>query len=160
MAGIGLQGAGASPAGWGTPSLADAVGGALLRDETTGKSLGSRKIDPLTRDYELDEHGRVLGEHTTRHLVQMALTTAKGSAAMRSLGLNTANMSRITGDFERRVLDAVTSAVAHLVSAGLIQVLGISQYRAGAKGGLREGQVFARFRWRDLTSSEEHEELI
>lgn len=160
MAGFGIQPAGLSPAGWGTPDLADVPGGALLRDTATGKSLGSRKIDSRSRDYELDENGRILGEADVRHLVRMALTTLKDSSAMHSFGLDTTGMSRITGDFERRLLGAVTEAVRHLVTGGLIAVLGISQYRAGASGGLREGQVYARFRWRDLTTSQEHEELI
>lgn len=160
MAGFGLQPAGSTPAGLGTPSTADVPGGALLRDTATGKSLGSRKIDPVSRDYELDANGRIVGEHDVRHLVQMALTTLKGSSAMRVLGLNRTGLARITGDFERRVLGAVADAVSHLVSAGLIELIGVSQYRASTAGGLREGQVYARITWRDLTSSQEHEELI
>ncbi len=160
MSGFGVQPAGTSPAGWGTPDLADIPGGAVLRDPATGKSLGSRKIDSRSRDYELDENGRILGEADVRHLVRMALTTVRDSSVLRSFGLNTTGMSRITGDFERRLLGAVTDAVRHLVTGGQIEVLGISQYRAGVNGGLREGQVYARFRWRDLTTSQEHEELI
>jgi hypothetical protein len=160
MAGFGNQPAGSSPAGWGTPAIADVSGGTILRDTATGKRLGSRKINPTTRDYALDENGRILGEADVRHLVQMAITTLKDSSAVRSLGLSTTGMSRITGDFERRLLGAVTDAVKHLVTGGLITVLGISQYRASVSGGLREGRVYARFRWRDLTTSQEHEELI
>ncbi len=160
MAGFGHQPAGSSPAGWGTPALADAPCGDILRDPATGRRTGSRRINPLTRDYEMDGCGRILGDHEVRHLVQMAVHTLKGSSAMRTLGLQTTGMSRITGDFERRLLGAVTNAVEHLVSAGLIEVIGVTEYRAGARNGLREGQVYARFRWRDRTTRQEHEELI
>jgi hypothetical protein len=160
MAGFGVQPAGTSPAGWGTPDLADVPCGAVLRDPATGASTGSRKVDPLTRDYAMDGCGRILGEDDTRHLVQMALRTLKASSAMRSLGLDTTGLQRITGDFERRLTGAVSNAVAHIVVAGRIEVLGISEYRAGARGGLQEGRVYARFRWRDLTTKQEHEDLV
>lgn len=160
MAGFGHQPAGSTSAGWGTPALADLPGGDILRDPATGARMGSRRINPLTRDYEIDAHGRLLGEMQVRHLVQMAVRTLKGSSAMRTLGLNTSAMSRITGDFERRLAGALTNAVQHLTDAKLIEVLGVSEYRAGARGGLKEGRVYARFRWRDLTTKQEHEELF
>jgi hypothetical protein len=160
MSGFGRQPAGTSSAGWGTPGLADVPCGDILRDPATGARMGSRRIDPRTRDYALDGCGRILGDGDVRHLVQMALHTVQGSSAMRALGLNTTGMSRITGDFQRRLLGAVTTAVQHLTDAKLIEVLGISDFRSGAQSGLREGQVYARFRWRDLTTSQEHEELV
>lgn len=160
MSGFGHQPAGSSSAGWGTPGLADAPCGDILRDPSTGRRMGSRRINPKTRDYEMDACGRIVGDHEIRHLVQMAVHTLQGSSAMRALGLSTTGMSRITGDFERRLLNAVSNAVAHLVDAKLIEVVGISEYRASTSGGLREGQVYARFRWRDLTTKQEHEEFV
>ena len=159
MSGFGVQPAGTTPAGFGTPDLADVPGGALLRDTATGKSLGSRKIDSRSRNYEMDENGRILGETDVRHLVRMAITTVKGSSAVLPFGLDSSG-SRITGDFQRRLLGDITAAVKHLITGGFMEVLGVSQYRAGARDGLREGQVYARFRWRDLTTSQEHEEFI
>jgi hypothetical protein len=160
MAGFGVQPAGTSSAGWGTPGLADPPCGDILRDPATGERRGSRRIDPRTRDYAMDACGRILGEREVPHLVRMAVQTLKGSSAMRTLGLSTTGMSRITGDFQRRLLGAVTNAVEHLVTAKLIEVIGVFDYRASAEAGLREGQVYARFRWRDLTTRQEHEELL
>lgn len=152
---------GTSPAGWGTPDLATVPSGAILVDSTTTRSLGSRKINPLTRDLTLDAStGRVVGDGDTRHMVQMALHTLKSSSAMRSLGFDSTDMARLSGDFERKLRDRVEAAVAHLVTAGLIEVIGVSQFKSAARDGLREGQVFARFSWRDLTTSQVFQEYL
>lgn len=161
MAGMGKQPCGLSPTGWGTPNLANVPAGGIMADPKTGEALGSRAIDPLTRDYIIGTNsGRIVGQSDTRHLVQMALHTVLNSSAMRGLGLDGASMRRITPDLRRRLNLAIEASVKHIVDAGLIKSLGVTEYRAGRADGFREGRVFARYRWRDLRTQQEYEENV
>jgi hypothetical protein len=154
MSGFGSQPFGSSPYGIGTPAVAPELGGSILRDEANGLSTGSRKIDPRTRDYVLDANGRILGMSDTKQLVLLAVSTDKGSSAMRELGQVLRSIDRITTNFSRRVDSTLRAAVQHLVNRRLIEVVG-SEVQV-----LRSGVAFARFRWRDLTTGREEETFI
>lgn len=161
MPGAGLQGGGTTSAGLGTSASATAQGGAFLRDTKTGISHGARMIDPNTRDYVLDDNGRILGLDYVKHAVQMSIHTDRGSSAVQSMGQRLRTLDRITPNFERRVLAILTEALQPLITLGYIEVLGFDQFTAGsAANGLMPGAVFGRLRWRDLTTGEEEKELI
>src|SRR5687768_14948454 len=145
MAGFGSQPYGSSPYGIGTPAVATNLGGATLTDEA-GVQRGSRRIDPYTKDYVLDETGRIAGMSNVHQLVQLAVSTTKGTAAMRALGHDLRRIDRISANFVRRVDTTLRAAVQRLVSQGLIEVVGTSVEVA------RPGVGFARLQWRDLTS--------
>jgi hypothetical protein len=149
--GFGSQPFGSTPYGLGSPATAPARGGALLRDATTGQSRGSRKINPSTRDYELDEYGRLLGMSDVHQLVLLAVSTTKGSAAMRTLGHELRKIERISANFIRRVESALTTAVQHLVDAGLVEVVDVEVEL------VRPSVARARLRWRDLTTGLDEE---
>lgn len=148
MSGFGSQPFGSSPYGIGTPAVASELGGSLLRDETTGQSWGSRKIDPVTKDYVLDDNGRILGMSDGHQLVLLAVSTTKGSSAMRQLGQDIKSIDRITNNFVRRVDTTLRAAVQHLVDKELIEVLDVTV------DVVRPGVTLARLRWRDLASGE------
>lgn len=161
MSGAGLQGAGLTPAGFGTPATATVPGGAFLRDTKTGKSLGARKIDPNTKDYVLDSNGRLLGVDYVRHVVQMSIHTERGSAAVQEMGHRLRLIDRITPNIEAQILATLTEAVQPLVDQGLIAVVGFSHFVAGNDAnGMKRGAVYGRFLWRDLTTDEEFEEHV
>lgn len=148
MSGFGSQPFGSSPYGIGTPAAATESGGSILRDETTGQAWGSRKIDPVTKDYVLDDNGRILGMSDVHQLVLLAVSTTKGSSAMRQLGQEIKGIDRITTNFVRRVDTTLRAAVQHLVDKELIEVLGVTV------DVVRPGVTLARLRWRDLASGE------
>lgn len=161
MSGIGLQKAGWTAAGYGTPATATGLSGAFLRDTKTGKSLGARKIDPVTKDYVLDANGRILGVGYVKHVVQMSLHTEEGSAVVQDMGQRLRTIERITPNIERQILATLTKAVQPLIQQGLIEVVGFTHFRAGDdRNGMRRGAVYGRFLWRDLTTGEEEEEVI
>lgn len=161
MAGAGRQKAGTTPAGFGTSEPATTRGGAFLRDTLTGKSFGVRKIDPTTRDYVIDEHGRLLGMNYVQHVVQMSVHTEQGSAAVQSMGHRLRTMQRVTPNFEKQMLAVLTDALQPLIDRGYIEVLGFSHFRAGNnRNGLRPGATYGRLRWKDLTTGEEHKEIV
>src|SRR3990167_8722863 len=161
MSGAGLQGAGLTSAGYGTPATATGPTGALLRDTRTGESLSARKIDPNTRDYVLDEHGRILGVDYVRHVVQMSVHTDRGSAAVQEMGQMLRTIDRITPNVEQRILLTLTDALRPLINQGLIEVVGFSGFVAGdGSNGLPRGAVYRRLLWRDLTTGQEHAEII
>jgi hypothetical protein len=160
MAGIGIQPAGTSPAGFGTPATGTAPTGTLLQ-QSGGAMSSARRIDPRTRDLVLNPHtGRVLGMNPVQQMVQLAVHTDKGSAAVREMGNELRKIDRITPNFERRCLTTLTNALKSLSDAGYIEVLGFSAFKAGRKDGLQEGQTYGRLRWRDLTTNAEQEERI
>ena len=161
MAGVGLAGCGLSPAGFGTPATATVPEGAFLRDTKNGRSLGARKIDPVTKDYVLDDNGRILGVNYVRHVVQMSVHTERGSAVVQAMGHRLRTIDRITPNIEAQILATLTEAVSPLVTQGLIEVVGFSHFVAGNDlNGLNRGAVYGRFQWRDLTTGLEHQEVI
>jgi len=144
MSGFGSQPYGSSPYGLGTPAVATDLGGSALVNE--GVQQGSRRIDPLTKDYVLDDTGRIAGMSNVHQLVLLAVSTTKGSAAMRTLGHDFKKIERISANFIRRVDTTLRAAVQHLTARGLIEVTGVTVEVA------RPGVGFAKLQWRDLTS--------
>lgn len=159
--GAGIQAAGTTSAGFGVATGAVAAGGAFLRNTKNGESLGARRIDPNTRDYVLDENGRILGLDYVKHAVQMSIHTERGSSAVPNLGQRLRELDRITPNFEKRVLAVLTEALEPLIRLGYIEVLGFSQFTIGSSAnGLPRGAIYGRLRWRDLTTGEEQTELV
>ena len=161
MSGAGQQAAGTTSAGLGTSAAATEFGGTFLRDDKTGASFGARRIDPRTRDYVLDSNGRALGIRDVRQMVQFALHTEHNSSAVRGFGHKLRTIDRITANFEKRVLSVLTEALQPLIRAGLIEVLGFSQFTIGDdRNGLRRGASYGRLKWRDRTTTREREEFV
>lgn len=154
MSGFGKQPAGTSPYGLGTPAVAPVPGGVVLRNELTGRSEGGRYIDPITKDYTFDDHGRLLGMPNVRQMVQLALSTTRGTSAVKDLGNELSKVDRITANVERRVRDICTLATRHLIDARLIEVVSVTTERAKATA------LRIRFKYRDLTTSEEEEVIV
>lgn len=145
MPGIGSQPAGSSPYGIGTPAVYGGNLGKPLQDENDVMH-GSRFIDPVAKDYVVDVNGRVAGMPNVHQLVLLAVSTTRGTAAMRSLGHELRKIDRITSNFARRVDTSLRSAVAPLVARGLIEVVSTSVEI------LQPGRAFGKLKWRDLTS--------
>lgn len=161
MPGIGRQGAGSTNAGYGTTDPVATNGGAFLRDPTTGKTLGARRINPVTRDFVLDEHGRILGVDSVRHMVQMSIHTERGSAADTACGQRLRSLDRITPNFDKRVLAILTEALEPLVVRGMIEIVDFVGFKTGNdSNGLPRGAVYGRLQWRDLTTGQVFEEGV
>jgi hypothetical protein len=148
MAGIGLQSAGTTSAGFGSPTRGTEEGGVILRDESTGASFGGRKIDPRTGDYEMDENGRLLGMPNVQQLVQLVVMNAAPE-----LG----EIDRLNDGFSKAATAILSAACAPIVAQGFIEVLGVRDVRIGVRGGLKQGQAIYKFLWRDLTASVDRE---
>lgn len=154
MSGFGTQSYGTSPYGVGTPAVATPLGGSVLRNPYTSKATGSRYIDPGGKDYVLDANGRILGMDDVQQLVLMAVSTTKGSSAMRTLGHELQQIDRITPNFARRADRTLRAAVQHLVDRKMISVVGTS-VTVGRPG---FGQV--SITWRDLSTNTENETRV
>lgn len=160
MAGFGIQPAGTSSAGFGSIEPINPNSGRALNDPKKVGSYGSRRIDPFTRDYVLNNDGRVDGMPNVAQLVQLAITTEFNTSAVRGMGNNLKKIDRVTANFEQVVLTTLTSALKRLVDLRLVEVLGFSSFKSGKKDGLQPGQTYGRLQWRDLTTSAVHEEII
>lgn len=150
MPGFASQNFGRSPYGIGQPADTDPNGGGPLRDQFTGQATGSRRIDPRSKDYLLNEWGRIRGMSDTQQLVLLAISTDRGSSAVRELGHELKKIDRITDNFERRVDSTLRTALEHLVQRGDIQVVSVTVERHSVPG-----RAFARVVWRDLVSQTE-----
>jgi hypothetical protein len=160
MAGFGGQPFGGSSYSFGTPTTSDGFVGNVLVDSDTGAQEGSRYIDPVTRDFVLDGNGRVKGHANVRHLVQMAIQTARGSASVRDIGINFDDLEVITGDFQRRLDGVFGEALAHLVRAGYVEPLGVRTYSQGPSDGMPRGRVRMTYEWRDVSSGKTFREEL
>lgn len=133
----------------------------MFRNEATGLQEGSRKIDPFTRDYVLDDFGRAVGINSVQHLVQMAIHTERGSSAMTELGQQLRKIDRVTDNVEQRVDTTLRAALKHLIDQGLIAILKIETLILNRlDSSQRPGRVFVRLLWRDLSTSEEQESIV
>lgn len=157
MAGFGLQPAGTSNAGYGTPNTAATLTGKLFQDPTTGKVHGGRYIDPAARDYRLNEDDRLAGMDNVQQMVHLAIHTRRASSAIANLGNRLHELEVITGNFEKLVLAILVEAIQPLIDGGIIAVLGFSTFRIGPDGNLLPGAAWGRFRYRDLTTGLERE---
>lgn len=150
MNGFGAQPFGGSPYGVGEPDTGEAPGGSVLRDPATGESTGSRRIDPVTRDYVLDENGRALGMSDVQQLVFIAVATLKGSSAMKALGQSISEIKVIDAGIERQIAAMLTTALAHLTGPKLIEIVSITVKK------LHPGAVHTRLCWRDISAQTDH----
>lgn len=151
MAGFGIQPAGTTPAGLGTPALATPNVGSALVDPRTGTQTGSRLIDTRTKDYVVDANGRLSGMGNVPQLVYLAVQTTKSSSAIQDLGRRPMG-EVVAANIQALVLNNLRDAVSDLVVAGLIEVLGLEQFRVGPDGVLLPGATYGHFRYRDLTT--------
>lgn len=148
--GAGFQPAGSSPAGFGAPTQTGLGSNVVLPDSRVGGSHGSRKIHPVTRDYVMNDEGRIEGMNNVQQLVQLAITNAEPELQ---------KLDRLDSAFQKGVLAILSAAVAPLVEQGLIDVVGVS-VRMNEEGGLKPGQAVTKFNWRDRTTSEERSESV
>lgn len=149
MAGVGLQPAGLTPAGVGTPALAPFTAGTVQRSAVNGLSTGARSIDPKTKQYVFDANGRVTGMTSTQQLVQLAVSTTLGSSAVRTLGQSLAKIDRITSNFTRRITDVYTLALGDLVARRLIAIKSIDVQQ------VQGSRAFVLIKWADLSTGSE-----
>lgn len=150
MLGAGFAPAGTSPAGIGAPSTASAPAGSVFRDPYTGAIRTGRRIDPRTRQYVFDSNGRIEGIDTVPQLVQMAMSTEKGSSAMVSLGHELKKVTEITDNFDRRIRDTIDGALDALVKQVMVRIDSVDVERIGTSG------AYIHVRWTDRTTGQEH----
>lgn len=148
--GAGIQPAGASPAGFGAPTQTGLGSNVILPDSRVGGSHGSRKIHPVTRDYVMNDEGRIEGMNNVQQLVQLAVTNAEPALM---------ELDKLDSSFEKGVLAILSTAVAPLVEQGLVEVVGVT-VRMNKEGGLKPGQAVTKFNWRDRTTNEERSETV
>lgn len=97
----------------------------------------------------LDSNGRILGMSALHQKVLLAVSTERGSAAMRSLGQTLKSIERISSNFSARVENDLRTAVQHLTDPRLIEVVGVEV------SVVKPGGALIRLRWRDLSTGEE-----
>ncbi len=155
MAGAGVQSAGLTYAGWGSPKAAPSWGGVILRDTTTGLSADARAIDPVAGDFVLDAYGQMVGMRGVRQMVLLAVEQVLGSSAQKEVGRDFTKLDRITNDFEQRVAKSLRQALLRLTSAGLVEIRDIVTTRLPITG-----RVTTRLYWRDLTTDTAYEDTF
>jgi phage baseplate assembly protein W len=132
---------GVGPWAMGTPALAA---------ESPERSLGSRYLNPLTRDYELSAiSGNFAQMPIARQKVLLALLTPYGSStAAPRFGLRVP--SKITSRFESELRANVRSALAHLTreDGAIIEIESIMVEV------VRPGAVVLTVSYTDLTTGE------
>jgi len=149
MSGAGFQPAGASPAGYGAPTQSATPSSTVLPDSLVVGSQGSRRIDPLTKDYVFTD-GQLAGMNNVQQLVYLAIANAAPEFQ---------KLDKLDASFEKGVRAALTAALAPLVAQRVVEITGV-QVRMNAAGGLKPGQAVTTLLWRDLTTNEEQSETI
>ena len=148
--GAGACPAGSSPAGYGVPDKAFAPNNAILPGVRTGLPQSGRAIDPKTKSYYFasDGSGRLQGMATVPQLVQLALSTIKGSSAVAALGQTFSEVKEKGSDYAAQIDKRVRLAFADLIKRNLAQVqsVTVNQPPSNPDAGL------AIVKWVDLTT--------
>ena len=154
MSGLGSASFGASPYGVGTPAVTYTTGGKALpitgyASATKRAPLG-RWINPVSKTFEVDDYGQIIGMDAVQQQVYLALRTAKGSAIPEQLGNELLTIEDVNDEFPARFEAAIRSALSRLIALRLVDPLSIdiSQFA-------QDGQ-FVRIRWRNLATLSEY----
>ncbi len=142
--GFGLAPLGTTPFGFGSPALADPnVGKPLTKAD--GSQGDARKINPVTRDYELDANGRVVGIDAVQQQVYLALVTVQTSSAVNELGQLFSSVKLITQNLTAQMTNEVRRALSKLIAAGLVELNNVTVELTIQKVAL------VHIEWTDLT---------
>lgn len=123
ISGCGICGAGTTGAGVGAFPLVNSSQARLfLKDDGTHGDAAA--IDPLTRDYTLDDRGIEQGTTSIQAKVQLALSTQPGNAVL-GFGLDLSSLDVYRTSSQRTAEIAVKNALVHLTEAKLISILSV-----------------------------------
>lgn len=156
MAGAGFAGAGFFAAGFGSVDGALAPSNAYLPDPRTGQSLQGRLLDPATGDYKFTADGRIYGQTQAQQLVQLACETIRGSAAVLTLGMDRSVLQERGRDLLATVQSMVQQAFDPIIAQGIVALNSV-QVIDGPPMTDRAGILI---QWTDLTTSEQHTQVI
>lgn len=153
MSGFGSSSFGAAPYGLGTPEAEETPSGKALALASNPAALRAKEraryIDPVTRQFQVDEHGQFVGMDAVQQQVYLALRTIRGEAIPEQLGTEILSIQDIGDDFEQRVRQSVDDALARLVKAKLVRVDGVDIDRPNRNAAL------IRVRWTNLATLRE-----
>lgn len=117
--------AGLGSAGLGTPVGLPTPGGAGY--ERSVDVVAAESIDPVARDYVLDEDGNHAAITATEQRVLIALSQPFGSLPWDTLfGDRTLNMTRVPANVTEAVTRHTENALAHLTSTGAVELLSVT----------------------------------
>lgn len=156
--GAGFAPAGSSAAGYGVPDAAPIPGIAPLPDTKTGLSQTGRFIDPVTKDYAFGPDGRLYGMATVPQLVQLAITTTRGSSAVPDLGEEFTKIQEKGPAFPRQLASSVGNCLSDLVKRKLVQVVSVVATEPSARGNPDAG--IATLKWLDMTTGREMDTTV
>jgi hypothetical protein len=116
--------AGFGSAGLGTPVGLPVPGGAGYQQSVD--VVAAESIDPVTRDYALDDEGKHYAITATEQRVLLALSQPFGSLPWdATFGDRTLNLTKLPANAIDTVRRHTENALAHLTSTGAIELLGV-----------------------------------
>jgi hypothetical protein len=147
--GIGLFPLGLFPLGYGQSGSTTSVTSKLFI-KSDGSQGNVAKIDSLTGDYVLDDHGNAIGDNSLNQMVYLGLKTTINTSCLLNFGLDIENIKTISPNIQLKFKLAVNSAVKHLIDRKLISIVSIDVINIQNKPGAI--QVFVNYK--DLTTNE------
>lgn len=142
---------GTGPYGFGTPPPGDENLGKPTLDLATNRSTGIRLIQ--NGDY-VRANGRPLGMTRAQQMVLLAVSTDKGTSAVKSVGNTLKTIERVTENFSKACSQAVESALAASVALGIVQVRTIVVEKTPNR------PAYIRLQWFDVEAQVERTERI
>lgn len=148
--------AGAAAAGYGVPDAANVPNNAILPRPIDGLPQTGRALDPTTKAYTFTADGRIVGMPTVQQLVQLAITTDRGSSCVPTLGQTLRLIKEKGSNYAQQVTAAITTAVADLVNNKMVQIVSIDvQQFAG-----NPNAAIATFKWIDVSTGQQNTTTI
>jgi hypothetical protein len=155
--GVGFAPVGASLVGYGTVTTAPApTSNAVLPDAITGLPQPGRLLNPATQSYQFTSDGRMVGQSRAAQLVQLAMSTIRGSAVVSTLGVDKSRLQEKGANLQQTATSVVTDAFAPIVSQKLVALKSVDvQDYPGAPD-----RAVITIQWTDLTTGQEATTVI
>ncbi len=132
---------GTGPYGFGTPDPGDEWTGSPTVDPTTNRSTGIRLM--RNGDY-VRSAGRPLGMTRAQQMVLLAVSTNKGTSAVKALGNKLKTLERVTENFASLCESTMRDALAQAEALGVIQIRTITTVKEPQK------PAYIRVEWFDV----------
>jgi hypothetical protein len=115
--------------------------------DSNNKVQNAIYINPVTKDFELNDNGLFKGMSSIVQMVQLALTTNLGSSVDSGLGININKIKVINASLKTDISGYVNSALTRLISANLISLQKVDVKRESTN------KIFISISWLDLTEN-------
>lgn len=97
-----------------------------LKDPAQGTVSSARRIDPISRDFALQNNGLYQGMNEVEQIVLLSISTTFNSSALQNFGQNFGSVKVISPYIKKQISSLLNQCLGTLLAANLITLSAIS----------------------------------